>query len=163
MRLFGFLLLTAGLLLAFDVPKNGQKVLPFSLPNQYGKTVTVGTDTQIILYVPDKKASNIMRELLDGKGSDYVPSRKMAVVSDLSNAPRFVRSLFILPGLKAYAYDMLIIEDEFSPVIFESELEQVSVIELDNGVQKSVQKAASKEELEKIIDSLSRINNGKDR
>ena len=157
MRVFWVLLLSVMALLAYDIPKNGQKVLPFSLPNQYGKTVTVGTDTRLILYVPDKQASNIMRELLDAKGSDYVPSRKMAVVSDLSNAPRFVRSLFILPGLKSYAYDMLIIEDEFSPVIFESELEKVSVIAVDNGVQKSVQKAASKEELEKIIDALSRI------
>ena len=157
MRLFWVFIVVWGTLLAYEIPKNGQKVLPFSLSNQYGKTVTVGTDTRIILYVPDKQASNITRELLDSKGSDYVPAKKMAVVSDLSSAPRFVRSLFILPGLKAYAYDMLVIEDEFSPVIFESELEKVSVIAVDNGVQKSVQKAASKEELEKIIDSLSRI------
>lgn len=155
MRRIGLLLALWVMAVGYDIPKNGQKVLPFSLPNQYGKTIQVGADTQIILYVPDKKASNIVRSLLDTKGPEYVPKRKMAVVSDLSNAPSFVRTLFILPGLKAYAYDMLIIEDEFSPVIFKSELEKVSVIVVDSGIQKSVQMAASKEELENIIDTLS--------
>ena len=160
MRGVWLLLLLWMTLAGYEIPKNGQKVLPLSLPNQYGKTVTTATDTRVILYVPDKKASNILREFLDSKGSDYVPRQKMAVISDLSNAPSFVRTLFILPGLKAYAYDMLIIEEEFSPVIFESELEKVSVIAVDNGIQKSVQKAASKEELETMIEGLS---DGKDR
>lgn len=160
MKIVALLLALWGMASGYEIPKNGQKVLPVSLPNQYGKSVTVGTDTRIILYVPDKKASNIVRELLDSKASDYVPAKKMAVVSDLSNAPSFVRTLFILPGLKAYEYDMLVIEDEFSLVIFKSELEKVSVIEVDNGIQKSVQMAASKEELEKIIEGLS---SGKDR
>ncbi len=154
MRIPGLLLLLWVSLAAYDIPKNGQKVLPFTLPNQYKKPVTVGLDTRIILYVPDKKASNIVREFLDSKGPGYVPARKMAVVSDLSNAPSFVRTLFIIPGLKAYAYDMLVIEDEFSPVIFESDLEKVSVIRVDNGIQKSVQKAATKEELDSLIESI---------
>lgn len=138
----------------YEIPKNGQSILPLTLPNQYGKSVTLDKSTRIILYIPDKKSSNTARRFLDSKDPHYVPEHKMAVISDLSNTPKFVRTLFILPGLKEYDYDMLVIEDEFSPVIFESELEKISVIAVDNGIQKSVQKAGSQEELDRIIKRL---------
>ena len=144
----------------YEIPKNGQSVLPLTLPNQYGKSVTVDKSIRIILYIPDKKSSNTARRFLDSKTADYVAEKKIAVISDLSNTPKFVRTLFILPGLKEYDYDMLVIEDEFSPVIFESDLEKVSVIEVENGIQKSVQKAATEEELEGMIE---RVYHEKDR
>lgn len=150
MKRFLFFLLVPWLL-GLEVPTTGDTVLPLTLPNQHGKAVTVAVGTRIVLYVPDKKASELVRRFLQDKNRAYMEQTKLAVVSDLSAVPPFIRRLYIIPDLKNYPFDMLVIEDEFSPVIFESELEKVSVVFIDKGWQKKVKKAGTVEEIEKFI------------
>lgn len=159
MRFVWITMLLWGAAIAYEVPKNGQSVLPFTLEDQHGKRVTV-KEARVVIYLPDEPAGDLWHAYAGTKPAGFFTKTGVRIVADISNAPRFVRSLFILPGLRKYGYEVLVVTDEFSPVIFESELEKVSVVAIENGIQTEVKKAATKEELEVMMEG---VGDGKNR
>ncbi len=147
------LLALAATLFALEVPKNGQAVLPIKLPDQHGTAMTL-SEAKVVIYLPDEKSFDLWKRFMQGKSGEFLESRGVHVVADLSNAPSFVRSLFILPGLRKLNYTVLVVEDEFSPVIFESTLEKVSAVRVEEGAQKGVSHLGSLDELEVFFKEL---------
>ena len=145
MRFVSVLLLCMSLW-GLDVPKNGDQILPITLKNQHGNEITLH-QAQKIVYLPDEKAFDLWKSFMKERSGGFLKERGVAVVADLSNAPSFVRSLFILPGLRKLDYEVLVIEDEFSPVIFQSILEQVTVVTVDGAQQKNIRNLGSIEAL----------------
>ena len=140
------LLLFCMSLWGLEVPKNGDKILPITLKNQHGNEVSVN-QIQKIVYLPDEKAFDLWKSFMKERSGAFIDKQGVKVVADLSNAPSFVRSLFILPGLRKLDYEVLVIEDEFSPVIFQSILEQVTVVTVDGAQQKNIRNLGSIEAL----------------
>lgn len=137
MKVFALLLTLISLLSAWDVPKVGDRPVPFVLEDQFGEERNVTASTRTIFYTPDKKATKIMETLLE-KRPTLLEETTGVYVADLSNVPFFVIKGYILPAWRDLPYPVLIIDDELSPVIFPAKLEHVTVLELDKGTVRKI-------------------------
>jgi|SaaInl8_200m_RNA_FD_contig_21_2390968_length_554_multi_4_in_0_out_0_2 hypothetical protein len=125
--------LVCTLLFGLNVPKVGDSVLPVTLKTQFDKVEKITNDTEIILYFPDKTAYKIVEAFFKTQNKEYLALKKAVLIADVSAAPSFVISMFIKPNLRDLGHKVFVIDDDMSPVIFPSHLEEISVVRLREG------------------------------
>jgi hypothetical protein len=127
------LMLITSTLFALHVPVIGEKVLPIILEDQHDVKQTYENDVNWVLYAPDKAAFKIVEAFFEEQESDILQKKKALLITDVSAAPSFVISFYIKPKLRSCAFEVLMISDDLSPVIFPSKAEKVSLVKLKKG------------------------------
>lgn len=135
-------------LFGFEVKKAGDFLPDTKLKNQYGEVVDISLNAEIIFYTPDKVSFDIAREFLNKQNSEFLKSINCYFLADVSSIPNFVKAAYIIPSLKKHKYEVFLIEDEFSPMFFESEPNKISIVFIMN---KKIIKIEKSDDLNKLF------------
>lgn len=109
----------------------------FTLNDQFDKTHTVNADTKTMIVSFEKSTSADINEFLSTKESGFLEKNNAVFIADISGMPSIITSLFALPKMKKYNYNILLIYDEEDKRFLRQE-ERTTVYTLENGVIKSI-------------------------
>ena len=130
--------------------KIDDKISTFSLPNQFDKIHTIGSEASYIIVAFEKESANIVSDFLSSKDSDFLDKNHAVFINDISSIPPVVVKMFTIPKMREYKYDILLIYKENSKKFLEEE-NKITIYFLENGFIKDVKFVSTKYQLEEIF------------
>ncbi len=139
--LLSTLLLSSLLLADFKV---GEKLPPIELADQFEKKFKIETSDTTIIMAFEKDVAISIAEYLKSKPSTFLAENHSKYISDISEMPSMITSLFALPKMKKYPFSILLIEDEFAKK-FNRQDAKITVFSLQKGTIKTIKFITAKE------------------
>ncbi len=137
MKFLVSMLLLSGLLFANQF-KVGDTLSNFSCENQFEKKMVVSQTTKKIIVAFSKEKGEVIKQFLD-KNPNYLKDQNALYLADVSSAPAFVTSMFMIPKFKSYSFEMGVIKDEAKAGQFPKKDDMVTVISIENQVVKNIE------------------------
>ncbi len=131
------ILCLSGLLFASSF-KVGDNLSSFSCDNQFEKKMTITSNTKKIIVAFSKEKGEVIKQFLD-KNPDYLKTQNAIYIADVSSAPAFVTSMFMMPKFKSYSFEMGVIKDEVQAGQFPRKDDMISIISLEKGVINNIE------------------------
>jgi len=132
----------------------GEVLSPFSLRDQFDTLHTLTDGTKKIIFVFTKGTGHVVRNYLNRQKDDYLQSRGILFVADISKMPSMIREYIAMPDLRKRSYAVLIVYSEALSQKFKAanDLTKIMVVELDRRRVTAIRYAATEEELVGLID-----------
>lgn len=130
--------------------KIDDKISTFSLPNQFDKIHTIGSEASYIIVTFEKESANLVSDFLLSKDSNFLSKNHAVFINDISCVPSVIVKMFTIPKMREYKYDILLIYKENSKKFLEEE-NKITIYFLENSFVKDVKFISTKYELEKIF------------
>ncbi len=126
----------------------------FTLNDQFEKPHTLTADTKKVIFVFTKATGHMVKEYLNAKPVDYLQSKNITFVADVSPMPSIIRNMFAIPDLQEHEYPVLLILDEAFGQSYKNEAnaEKVMIVTLDNLNVTGVKFVATEADLQAEID-----------
>lgn len=86
----------------------GDQLTAFSLEDQHGELHPIDTTTQLVLYSRDMEGGNVIREVLEPIGNDYLRLRHAVYIADISRMPTFISKTIAIPRMRSRNYSTLL-------------------------------------------------------
>ena len=86
----------------------GDLVPELSLEDQHGETRSIDDSTRLVLFSRDMEGGDLLKSALADVKEDFLPSRSVVYVSDISGMPRLVARMFAIPSMRRRPYPMLL-------------------------------------------------------
>ena len=128
--------------------------LSYTLNDQFEKSHTLSKDTKTVIFAFAKKSAHSCNAFFNAQKPTYLQEHNAEFVADVSAAPSLVRSLFILPGLKEFKHTVLLLDDENVAQGYRADMkvDDIVVVELEDGVIKAIKNFTTTQELQKEIE-----------
>ena len=130
--------------------KIDDKISSFSLPNQFDKIHTINGETSKIIVTSEKENIELINDFLSSKNSDFLDKNHTVFIDNISKVSSLIVKMFIIPKLREYNYDILLIHNESSKRFLEKE-NKISVYIIENAKVKDIKYISSKKELERVL------------
>jgi len=127
--------------------------ISFTLPDQFGKPVTLTPETKKVIFVFAKATGHTVREFLKKQDEKYLPSRHALFVADISGMPTVIRNTFALPDFRKSAYSVALIYDKAIAATYKNEkdTDMITIVTLNNGVITDLQTLSTEDELKAAL------------
>jgi hypothetical protein len=132
----------------------GKELANYKLKDQFDKEHTLTNDVKKILFAFSKPTGHLMKVYLGVRPVDYLSSRDIVFIADISGMPSLIAKMFAIPDLKESKYSVLLIRKKENAKRFRNEehKNEVMIITLDNKIVKNVKFVSNEEDLKKAID-----------
>jgi hypothetical protein len=117
-------------LFAIDV-KIGDAINITNVKDQFEKTMSIDSSVKKIILSFTKENGEIVKSFLE-QNPNYLKDNNIKYLADLSGAPSFVLSWFMMPKFKKYNYSMGIVTDENKLKNIPRQNEKITIITLNN-------------------------------
>jgi hypothetical protein len=130
--------------------KINDKISNFSLANQFDKIHTVNSEISMIIVTFQRNTSNLVNDFLSSKDSDFLHKNNTIFINNISSIPSIVTKMFIIPKMRDYKYDILLIYNENNKKFIEEE-NKITIYFIENSFVKDIKYISTEEELESIL------------
>ena len=132
----------------------GKELKTFVIKDQFGVEHTLTNKTKKVIFVFSKPTGHLMRTYMDKQPIDYLDTRDILFVADISGMPSIIAKMFAIPDMKKSKYPILLTTNKETSQIFKvaSQKDAIMIITLDNKIVKKVQFVTTKEDIKKAID-----------
>lgn len=107
-----------------------QSLTTITLPNQWGKSVEINKNTQLVVFSADKASGNLVKEVFGDLALTDLSKRNWTYVADISGMPSLITKMFALPKMKKYPFAMGLDREGKVTQALPRETDKVSVIQL---------------------------------
>ncbi len=91
--------------------KAGDPFPRITLPDQFGKSLSVSRDDRFVLIAFEKDVAIGIADDLKARPKGYLKKHHIKYISDISSMPSFITSMFALPKMKQYPFSVMLIRD----------------------------------------------------
>ena len=128
-----YILLTLISSLLFSKVTVAKQIEQFSIKDQFEQTHKLEKDTKKIIFAFSKSSGNKVRNFLSKQSLNYLTSKEILFVLDVSQMS-LIRRWFVLDDLEKDKYSILLLEDEkiSQNFIDEKRTDKVMVVSLSN-------------------------------
>jgi len=128
-----YILLTLISSLLFSKVTVAKQIEQFSIKDQFEQTHKLEKDTKKIIFAFSKSSGNKVRNFLSKQSLNYLTSKEILFVLDVSQMS-LIRRWFVLDDLEKHKYSILLLEDEkiSQNFIDEKRTDKVMVVSLSN-------------------------------
>jgi hypothetical protein len=135
--------------------KVGNKLADFTIADQFDKKYSLTDNTKKVIFACSKDMGHIVKTLMLNKPVDYLISRNICFIADISSMPTIIYNLFALPDMQKSKYPILLIFDEKNAKRFENEdkKDYLMIISLDQKVITKIEFVNNQKDLEKVINN----------
>jgi len=128
-----YILLTLISSLVFSKVTVAKQIEQFSIKDQFEQTHKLEKDTKKIIFAFSKSSGNKVRNFLSKQSLNYLTSKEILFVLDVSQMS-LIRRWFVLDDLEKHKYSILLLEDEkiSQNFIDEKRTDKVMVVSLSN-------------------------------
>ncbi len=132
----------------------GETLTPFTLKDQFDRLHTLTEDTKKIIFVFKKDPGHVVRGYLNRQKDDYLESRHILFVADISKMPAVIREYAAMPDLRQRDYAILTLYNQELAAKFKNEQEEakIMVADLDRFHVTAIRFAETEEALKALID-----------
>ncbi len=120
------------------VIQNQDNLVGFKVQDQFDKELTVTQNTKKLIVAFSKEKGGEIKKYLDAN-PNYLQNENAIYIADVSAAPSFVTSLFMLPKFKEYPYSMGVVRDEKFAAQFPKQEEMITIIHIENFVVSKIE------------------------
>ena len=154
---FLLLISTQSLLGANDKKSNNtltiNSKLTLTLPNQFDKEVTLTSTTKKVIFVFAKATGHTVKVFLKKQDKNYLPSKNILYVADVSGMPSLIRNIFAMPNFKKSPYSIALIYDEKTASLYKNakNADKITIVTLNNRVITNIQTLTTEKELKAAL------------
>jgi hypothetical protein len=132
----------------------GKELMTYTFNDQFDKPHSLTNDVKKVIFVFTKPTGHLMRVYLGTKDKNYLASRNIDFIADVSGMPSIIFKMFALPDLKDSKYTIMIIKDKSKSKRFRNEINKdaVMIISLKNKIVQSVKFVTNEIDLKQEID-----------
>lgn len=130
--------------------KIDDKISSFSLPNQFDKIHTINNEISKIIVTFEKDDVDLVNDFLSSKNNDFLDKNHAVFINNISKTSSLIVKMLIIPELRDYDYDILLIHNENSKKFLEKK-NKISVYIIENSKVKNIKYISTKEELERVF------------
>ncbi len=146
----------AGALFAHESPDHrelapGAVLARQSCVNQHDQASELDESLKGVLFVSNMDASKILHAVLQQQGEEFLKSRGLRAVADISRMPAIISRLVAVPRMREYSYSLCLIRDAESGDPWPRRPGEVLLIELDNLKVRSISSARTEAELRALL------------
>ncbi len=112
----------------------GKKLNSYTLQDQFEKQHSLNDKVKKVIFVFTKATGHLMRVYLVDKDVNYLSSRNIDFIADISGMPSLIAKMFAIPDFKESVYPILLIRKKENAVSFRNEEQKnaIMIISLDN-------------------------------
>jgi len=125
-------------------------IVSITIQNQFEKDYIIDAKTKRLIVSFEKDISENLNAYLASKEPDLLKQKDTLFIANISKMPSIIASLFAIPKMQKYKYDILLISDEDDDR-FVSQEGKVTVYEIKNGIIKKIDFSTVKEVIENIL------------
>lgn len=129
----------------------GDVLLPQPCVNQHGESSALDESLKGALFLSNMDASKILHAVLQPQGDEFLKSRGLRVVADISRMPAIISRLVAVPRMREYSYSLCLIREVQAGDPWPRRPGEVLLIELDNLKVRSISSARSEAELRALL------------
>jgi len=135
--------------------KVGNKLADFTIADQFDKKYSLTNDTKKVIFACSKDMGHIVNTLTSDKPIDYLISKNIYFIADVSSMPTIIYNLFALPDMQESKYPVLLILDEKNAKRFKNENKKdyLMIISLSQKVITKIEFVNNQKDLNKIINT----------
>jgi hypothetical protein len=89
----------------------GDKIEPFTLEDQHGKSHIVDASVKVILFSRDMDGGDFLKHGLADVAPGYLNGKKAVYVADISGMPGLIARMFAIPAMRDRPYSILLDRD----------------------------------------------------
>jgi hypothetical protein len=132
----------------------GETLSPFTLKDQFDRLHTLTEETKKVIFVFKKDPGHVVRSYLNRQKDNYLQSRRILFVADISKMPAVIREYAAMPDLRKRDYPVLTVYNQGLAAKFKQEKEEtkIMVADLDRFRVTALHFAETEEELGRLID-----------
>lgn len=123
------LLLLSSILLAQTL-NIGTNIATLNIKDQFGEKLATQKSKTLIFAFSKAKGKEV-KEFLD-KNTNYLKKHHASYIADISSAPSFVASMFMIPKFEKYPFKMGLIRDEKLSKILPKKENMLTILSLKN-------------------------------
>jgi hypothetical protein len=110
----------------------GQHLDPFTLTDQFEKSVTINNETRAIIFSREKSTANLVKKAYETIPVKDRHQAETVFISDISNMPGMISRFIAIPALKERDYQVLLDKEGEKTRQFPSREGKLTLILLDN-------------------------------
>lgn len=130
-----------------------QSLEDLKLNNQFEIMGSILPETQKVIFAFSKDVGHNCNDFFASKEATYLKSNNAQFIADVSGAPSLIRSMFIMPGLKDFKHNILVIDDKSISRAYKTEQnsEKIVVVSVNNKVITNIEYLNNTQELSKNL------------
>lgn len=132
-------------------PAPGQAFVPIVTSDQHDRALRTEPSTRTVLFAADKKASDLVTEVLRPHGAEVLSARQAVFIADIHAMPALVTRMFALPALRELPFAIGLGRDPALTADLPRHKGQVTLITLHDGVVQTVSFITSAAELQQQL------------
>jgi hypothetical protein len=129
----------------------GQPLAPIVTTDQHDRTLRTEPTTRTLLFAADKKASDLVTEVLQPFGADALTARQAVFIADIHAMPALITRMFALPALRQMPFAIGLVRDAALTADLPRNKDQVTLIALRDGVVQQISYATNAAELQQAL------------
>ncbi|WEJ62847.1 hypothetical protein [Thiomicrorhabdus lithotrophica] len=127
--------LLISIMMVFAVSVQAQTMAKQSFEDQWEKPVELNEQTKWLVITQSKDAGKIVKESFETLGLNDLAQINMLYLADISGMPGFITSMFAIPKMRDYGFQIGLINEDGQLAALELtslDSEKVSVVSLNN-------------------------------
>jgi hypothetical protein len=131
----------------------GQKLKDFAIADQFGNINKLTNETKKVIFVATKASGHVARNYFKSQSKDYLPSRDIIFIADVSGMPSIIYKMFALPDFKksSYSVSLLLDDSRAKEFINEKHKNTIMIISLNHKIITGVKFVTNEKDLIKEI------------
>jgi hypothetical protein len=132
----------------------GENIPKFTIKNQFNKSHQIEEKTKKIIFVFSEENAHKVNSFLDKNKEDYLSSKNILFVTDISKIPSLLR-WFLVDDLDKHKYSILLIDEEkvSKKYIDETRINKIMVVSLEKLRVTGLDYLSQIEELQNIVEN----------
>jgi len=132
----------------------GKSLENVTLNDQFEKKHVIAQDTKTVIFAFSKDSAHTCNNYFITKPATYLEDNHAQFIADVSAAPSFIRSMFIMPGLKDFKHTVLVLDDKSVASAFRAGVntEEIVIVSLEDDKVTDIKTVTTKEALSKAIE-----------
>ena len=134
--------------------KIGNKLADFQISDQFDKKHILTNETKKVLFAFSKPTGHIMKIFMGNRPINYLSSRGILFIADVSGMPKIIFNMFALDDMKESKYPMLLILEKENAKRFRNEdkKDSLMILSLKNKIITDIKFVDNEKDLIKEID-----------
>ncbi|MFJ2487204.1 FAD/FMN-containing dehydrogenase [Pseudomonas sp. NPDC087639] len=88
--------------------ENGDRLVPWTLLDQYDQAYTLDNSTTTLLVARDMDGAKLIKEAMKDQPKGYLEARHAVFVADIQRMPALIAKMFAVPAMRDYSYRVML-------------------------------------------------------
>ncbi|RLA80592.1 MAG: hypothetical protein DRG78_10705 [Epsilonproteobacteria bacterium] len=132
----------------------GKELSAFTFKDQFEKEHSLTKDIKKVVFAFSNTTGQLMKMYVSLQPKDYLSSRDILYIADISGMPSVISKMFAIPAMKDDGFPILLIKEKENAIRFRNEDQKgaVMIISLENKIIQSVKFVTNEVDLKTEID-----------